>query len=87
MTVLATITTKNQLTIPKEITEALNLDEIRKVLVSIKGKTMVIKPLSSKVEKLAGSLAYLSSGRSVDFKKIRAITQEKIAQEVAREGI
>lgn len=87
MTVLATITTKNQLTIPKEITEALSPEGIRRVLISVRGKVLVIKPLSSRVESLGGSLAYLSAKNPADLKKIRTITQEKTAEEIAREGI
>lgn len=85
MTTLATITVKNQLTIPQEMIEMLGLDEIRKALISIKDKVLVVKPLVSQVDSLAGSLAYLA--KTANSKKIRLETKEKIAARIAREGI
>lgn len=88
MTTLATITYKNQLTIPKKIIEALGLGKIRRVLISVRGKQIAIKPLESKVDELAGSLSYLSSTKKpADLKKIRKKTQELVAAEIAKEGI
>lgn len=87
MTTIATITTKNQLTIPKEITEALSLKGVRKMLVSVKGNSLFIRPLSAKVESLAGSLAFLSSGKPANLRKVRKETQEKLAAEIVREGL
>lgn len=86
MTTLATITSKNQLTIPREITEALDLEQVRRVLISVKGGNLVIKPLISRIDTLAGSLSYLSSGKPSDLRKVREKTQQKVAAEIAKEG-
>lgn len=86
MTTLATITSKNQLTIPREITEALDLEQVKRVLISVKEGNLVIKPLVSRIDILAGSLSYLSSGKQSDLKKVREKTQQKVAAEIAKEG-
>lgn len=87
MTSLATITSKNQLTIPKEIIDALGLAELRKVLVSVRDKSLVIQPVPSRVDELAGVLSYLSSGKTADLKKVRKRTQQKVAAQIAKEGL
>lgn len=87
MTTLATLTSKNQLTVPKGIIDALGLEGLRRVLISVQGKEITIRPLQSKVGALAGSLSHLSSSKKlVDLKKIRKKTQELVAAEIAKEG-
>lgn len=87
MTVLATITSKNQLTIPKEVTKILNWKNVRKVLVTVQGEEMVVKPLASRVDLLAGSLAKYAKGKTNNFKKVRQETERIIAEEIAKEGL
>lgn len=87
MTSLATITSKNQLTLPKEVIENLDWQRVKKVLISTQRGVLIIKPLSSKVETLAGSLAFLSPKKHLDFKRVRKATQKKVAAEIAREGM
>lgn len=87
MTTLATITSKNQLTVPKEIIKALGLEEVRRVLVSVRGEQIILKPLESKVDALAGSLSHLSSAKKpTELKKVRRKTRELVAAEIAKEG-
>lgn len=87
MATLATITSQNQLTIPKEVISALNFEGLRKVLLSIKDETLIVKPLSSKVDSLAGSLSYFAVGKPTDLKKIKKETETRVAAEIAREGL
>ena len=87
MTTLATITSKNQLTIPKEVMNALNLGKVRRVLISVEDKNLVVKPLVSRVESLAGSLSHLSFEKPVDFKQVRKETRKIVAAKIAKEGI
>lgn len=86
MTTLATITSQNQLTIPKEIVSALNFEGLRKVLLSIKDETLIVKPFPSKVDSLAGSLSFFAIGKTSDLKKISKETETRIATEIAKEG-
>ena len=87
MTTVATITAKNQLTIPKEISQYLAWQGVKKVLVSTQRGTLIIEPLSSQVDLLAGSLTAFAKGKTTDLKRIRQATREKVARQVAREGL
>jgi AbrB family looped-hinge helix DNA binding protein len=86
MVTIATITHKNQLTIPKEFVEKTNLKGSRKVLLEKKGKSVVIKPLKSSVDELAGSL-YDPNRKSVSRKKERELVQKLISKKIAKEGV
>ena len=66
----ATITSKRQITIPIKLFKAAKLDKNRKVLVSEKNGEIVITPLQSKVEKLAGSLKMPQQWRGKDIDEI-----------------
>lgn len=83
---LASITYKNQLTIPKVILQALDWGGVRKVLVAVEDGSLVVRPLTSKVDELAGSLAKYARGRSTDFRAVRKEVQKRVAAEIAKEG-
>lgn len=87
MVSLATITYKNQLTIPREIIKRTRLKNSQKVLIEAKGGNLIIKPLKSRVEELAGSLAHLAKGKPTNWKKIRRETQRIVAKQIAQEGL
>lgn len=86
MVTIATITHKNQLTIPREFMESSNLVGTKKVLLEKKGNKILIKPLKSRVKELAGSL-YDFKRKPFSRKKEREILQGLIAQEVKKEGL
>lgn len=87
MNYIATITYKNQLTLPQKIVDLAGLAKTRKVLISALNKTLIIKPLDSRVESLAGSLNYLTGNKASDLIKVRSKTKQIVAQQIAREGI
>lgn len=85
MVTIATITHKNQLTIPKEFIENSSIEGVKKVLLEKKGDKILIKPLKSRVNELAGSL-YDPKRKPLSRKKERELTQKLIAKEIAKEG-
>jgi len=88
MTSLGTITSKRQLTLPKEVFDFLQLGGFKKVLITTKEESLVIKPIRGSVESLAGSLSYLSKAKKpLSFKKIREETMKRVAKEIAQEGL
>lgn len=87
MVTIGTITYKNQLTIPQEFIKKLGLKGIKKVLISSHDDEIVIKPLRSGVEELAGSLAHLAKDKPKSLKEIRKQTQKLVAAEIAKEGL
>jgi len=85
---LATITSKRQLTLPKEVFDLLELDRARKVFITTEENSLIVKPIKAEVEKLAGSLSYLSQGKKrLSFSKIREETKKRVAKKIAQEGL
>jgi bifunctional DNA-binding transcriptional regulator/antitoxin component of YhaV-PrlF toxin-antitoxin module len=87
MTFLATITSKNQLTLPRAAVDLLAWQGVRRVLVSLDNQKLTIEPVTSRVEELAGKYATLATHQSHDLKEIEEKTQKIVAAEIAREGI
>lgn len=85
MVTIATITHKNQLTIPSVFLKDSNLEGARKVLLEKRGGKILIKPLKSRVNELAGSL-YDPRRKPLTRKKERELLQELVAQEIAKEN-
>ena len=86
MVTIATITRKNQLTIPREFIEKSELSGVKKVLLEKIGDKVLIKPLKSGVKELAGSL-YNPKMRAITRKKERELLHRLIAHEVVKEGL
>lgn len=53
----ATISSKRQLTIPVSFFETLNLSSVRTMLIEQKNNTLVLTPIQSLINNLAGSVA------------------------------
>ncbi len=74
MSVTATITSKGQLTLPRDVRNALNSTTVE---IEVQGETVVLKPVRS----VAGALAKYAAGKkSEPISKMR----EKVWEEVAR---
>lgn len=86
MVTIATITHKNQLTLPKEFIKDSELEGTRKVLLEKKGDKILIKPLKSKVHELAGSL-HNPKRKPLKRYQERKLTQDSIAHEALNEGL
>lgn len=83
---IATITHKNQLTIPREFIKDSELDGVKKVILERVGDKVLIKPLKSKVRELAGSL-YDPKRKPLSRRREREMLQGLVAQEVTKEGL
>lgn len=86
MVAIATITHKNQLTIPQKFLEQSNLKGVKKVLLEKRGAKILLKPLRSKVEELAGSL-HDPKRKPISRKGERQEVQKLITKEIAQEGL
>lgn len=85
---IATISSKGQITIPKDIQITLNITHGSKVVLYPDRDTLMIKPLkSSIVEQTAGSLKkYVNPKKlGIPFPKVREETQEIVAAELAKQ--
>jgi AbrB family looped-hinge helix DNA binding protein len=83
---IATISSKNQITLPVSIMKALGLTAKSKVYIRVKDDKVVIEPVSkSVVEELGGSLTHLVSkdklGKSLS--EIDEVTRTEVAKHLA----
>lgn len=83
---VATITTKGQITIPKEIREALHLSQNDKVAIVAEEGVAIIKPIRGNILDIGASIKLSAKEKPIDFKKARKETLRKIARHVAGEG-
>lgn len=84
---LATISSKGQITIPKDVQKVLNITHGSKVMLYPNKNMLMIKPLkSSIVVQTAGSLKkYVHSNKvGIPFSEVRKKTQEMAAAELAK---
>lgn len=84
---IVTLSSKNQITIPKEVVQRLELLTTRKLLIEYNDKEVILKPLTSSiVEQTAGSLTkYIPKNKlGKSFKTIMEITKRKAAKEIAQ---
>ncbi len=83
MTTTAKITSKGQVTIPKEVREALEVHEGSVVLFEKDGDKIVLKPAKT-LKEFKGILK--SKQRVMDFNQIRKIVKKSIAKRVFWSG-
>jgi AbrB family looped-hinge helix DNA binding protein len=81
---IAVLTSKGQMTIPKEVREALNLKPSGKVIIVVDGDRAILKALRGNILDIGGSIEIPGSGRPADFRKIRAEARERVARKVAQ---
>jgi len=79
----ALLTSKGQITVPKEVRKALNLKPSEKVIVVVEGDQAVIKPLKGNILDIGGSVKIPDNEKPVDFRKIREKVRKKVAEKTA----
>ena len=80
---VALLTSKGQVTIPKEVRKALNLKPSEKVIVIVEGNQAVIKPLRGNILDIGGSVKTPEKGKPVDFHRVREEVKRRIARKAA----
>ncbi len=80
---VATLTSKGQMTIPKEVRKALNLRPSEKVIIVVEGDQAVIKPLRGNILDIGGSIRIPDKEKPVDFHKAREEMKKRVAKRVA----
>ena len=81
--IATTITKKGQVTIPKEIREALGLKERDKMVFTLRGSEIMMRPLRGTILDLRGTVN--PKKRPEDFPKIREAVKRDRAGNVAGE--
>ena len=77
---IAILTSKGQMTVPKEVRKALNLKPSEKVMIVVEGNQAVIKPLKGNLLDIGGSIKISDKEKPVNFPKVREEVKRRIAK-------
>jgi AbrB family looped-hinge helix DNA binding protein len=80
---VAVLTSKGQMTIPKEVRKALNLKPSDKVIITVEGREAVIKPLRGNILDIGGSIKISEKEKPVDFHRVREEVKKRVAKKTA----
>jgi len=80
---VAVLTSKGQMTIPKEVRKALNLRPSEKVIVVVEGNQAILKPLRGNLLDLGGSVKIPEKEKPIEFRKVREELKKKMAKKIA----
>jgi len=83
---ISVLTSKGQMTIPKEVRKALNLRPSEKVIIVVEGKQAIIQPLKGNLLDIGGSVKITEREKPVDFKKVREEVKKRVAKKVVTRG-
>ena len=84
MGAFTTMTSKGQLTIPKDVREQLGLTAGTRFFVTARNGEVVAMPKNKKLADLAGILGRPPSGRSLSIEEIDQAIMEAVAEDDAR---
>ncbi len=77
---IATLTSKGQMTIPKEVRKALNLKPSEKVIIVVEGDQAVIRPLRGNILDIGGSIRIPDKEKPIDFHKVRESVKKRVSK-------
>ena len=83
---ISVLTSKGQMTIPKEVRKALNLQPSEKVIIVVEGNQAIIQPLKGNLLDIGGSVKMTNREKPIDFKKVREEVKKRVAKKVATRG-
>jgi antitoxin PrlF len=81
MGIYATMTSKGQLTVPKEIRETLGLKEGTKFFVTIENGNVVARPKNRSIMELAGILGKAPNGKSLTVEEMEEAIGEMLGED------
>ena len=82
--VIATVTSKGQVTIPVEIRRALGLKAHDRIAFTLADGAATVRPAESVVDRLAGSVQW--KGGPLDFRRLREAFAEEMAENLRHES-
>lgn len=83
---IATITSKGQLTIPKEVRDALHLRLHDKVAIVVEEGIAIIKPITGNILDIGASVKIPQKEKPIDFKRVRKEVMKRAARDIAGKG-
>ncbi len=83
---ISVLTSKGQMTIPKEVRKALNLRPFEKVIIVVEGNRAILQPLKGNLLDIGGSVKITDREKPIASKKVREEVKKRIAKKIATRG-
>ncbi len=83
---ISVLTSKGQMTIPKEVRKALNLRPCEKVIIVVEGNRAILQPLKGNLLDIGGSVRITEREKPIEFKKVREEVRKRVAKKTATRG-
>jgi AbrB family looped-hinge helix DNA binding protein len=83
---ISVLTSKGQMTIPKEVRKALNLRPSEKVIIVVEGNRAILQPLKGNLLDIGGSVKVADREKPIEFKKVREEVKKRVAKKIATRG-
>jgi AbrB family looped-hinge helix DNA binding protein len=83
---ISVLTSKGQMTIPKEVRKALNLRPSEKVIIVVEGNRAILQPLKGNLLDIGGSVKITDTEKPIEFKKVREEVKKRVAKKIATRG-
>ncbi len=83
---ISVLTSKGQMTIPKEVRKALNLRPSEKVIIVVEGNRAILQPLKGNLLDIGGSVKITDREKPIEFKKVREEVRKRVARKTAARG-
>jgi len=83
---ISVLTSKGQMTIPKEVRKALNLRPSEKVIIVVEGNRAILQPLKGNLLDIGGSVKITEREKPIQFKKVREEVKKRVAKKIATRG-
>lgn len=81
---IAIITSKGQMTIPREVRKILNLKPSEKVIIVVEGDHAILKPLRGSILDIGGSIGIPEKEKPIDFRKVREEVRKRAARKIEK---
>lgn len=81
---ISTLTSKGQITVPKDIRDVLQLRPSDKVLITIEKGHAVLRPIHGNILDIGGSIKLPEGEKPIDFKKVREYTRKVVARKALK---
>lgn len=83
---ISVMTSKGQVTIPKEVRDILHLKPSDKVIITVEKGHAVLKPVHGNILDIGGSIKIPKGEKPIDFHKVRGKVRGVVARKAAEEA-
>jgi len=80
---IALLTSKGQVTIPREVRKALNLKPSERVVIVVEGDQAIIRPLRGNILDIGGTINIGDREKPIHFRRVREKVRKQVAKRAA----